>query len=547
MLFPKLREEGEPTEKRVLSFKGYDARNVIDEGAMRQMRNLSTDEYPYLCPRKKRGVYSELYTNPKVIMQRMGKLAVIAENKLYYGGRRMSVLDPNITEERRMVAINTKIVIFPDKVAFDITKADTPSECMSKLENTINITSLAFHKNPVTYESEITITPAVGEDLSRFLKGDAISFSGLTTLGFDGYGNNLENAIIENIDYDNNKIWIAEGWVHYPTETSDDWIETGTMTMFRKVPDLEYVLEYNNRLYGTAGNTIYASKLGDPTNWFFYATGTADASYAVAVSTDGEFTGIAPLPNQIVFFKENCIHKLYGYKPSNYQLITTQNVFGLEKGSEKSIQLINNTLYYKSREGIMAYTGDSPVLLSPNFGSDRYYDAVAGTDKAKYYVSMKKIGDGSRHFFVYDISKELWCEEDSTNANSFAFIDNKLLYVDNTTGDIKEAVGEEGHIKEGDVEWYARFGDYDEFIDNRKVYSKMQMRLSMAEHTRVQVWISVDGGAWESVCRVETEDHRAVELPIIPRRCDKFGILITGRGYVKIESLTRTVREGTSR
>ena len=552
MNFPMLDEytkgKGESI-RRAIEFKGYDARNVIDDGAMRQMRNLSTDEYPYLAPRKKRGDFQEgdPYTNPRVIMQKNDKLAVITDTAFYYDGTKRFDLKADVPGERKMVGINTRIVIFPDKMWFDTSKADEPSSNYGDLENTISVTELEFHKNPVTFESEITITCGTDFDISGFNKGDAVSFTGLTTVGFDGYNNNVENAIIENIDYDNSKIWVAEGWFHYPTEEDEDWSESGTFTMFRKVPDLDFVLEYNNRLYGTGGNTIYASKLGDPTNWFFYSTGTADASYAVEVGTDGDFTGIAPLPNQIAFFKENVIHKLYGYKPSNYQLITSRNVFGLEKGSEKSIQLVNNTLYYKSREGIMAYTGEEPVLISACFGNDRYYNAVAGTDKVKYYVSMVNRADDTRHFFVYDILKGLWAEEDKTNANSFTFYKNMLLYVDNTTMDIKETVGREGDIHEGDIHWYARFGDYDEYSENKKVYSKILMRLQMAEQTEFSVWISVDGGAWESVCYLNTYFPRAVEMPIIPRRCDKFSILIKGRGDVKIESLTRIMREGTCR
>ena len=73
------------------------------------------------------------------------------------------------------------------------------------------------------------------------------------------------------------------------------------------------------------------------------------------------------------------------------------------------------------------------------------------------------------------------------------------------------------------------------------------MRLSMAEHSKISVWISIDGGKWESVASVETLEKRVVELPIIPRRCDSFGILVKGTGDAKIESLTRLVREGTSR
>lgn len=551
MLFPQLQAEGDPTELRTIEFKGYDVRSIIDDGSMRQMRNLSTDEYPSLTPRKKRGVYAEGYSSPQCIMQRMDKLAVISDSKFYYDGIwiRGINLSPNV-ENRRLVAINSRIVIFPDKLWYNINTGESGT-----LENTATATALAFHKNEVTYETEVTITLASGSTLERFKKGDAISFDGLTTTGFDGNDNNIENAVIENIDYENNKIWLAEGWIHYPTEDDQDFTAEGNISIFRKVPDLEFVLEYNNRLYGTSGNTIYASKLGDPTNWYYYSAGTADASYAVEVGTDGEFTGIAPLPNQIVFFKENCIHKLYGYKPSNYQLVTTQNVLGLEKGSEKSIQLVGGTLYYKSREGVMLYTGDSPVLISACFGSDRFYDAVAGTDKLKYYISMKKRGDDSQHFFVYDIARELWVEEDDTNAQDFTYLDNTLLYIDGKSKKIREVVGREGHHLEDDIEWYARFGDFDEyglyrraqFKENKRVYSKLQMRLSMADHTRVSVWISVDGGAWESVCNIDTEEKRVVEMPIIPRRCDRFGILITGRGNVKIESLTRTVREGSAR
>lgn len=551
MLFPQLKEEGQPNETRIVEFKGYDVRNVIADGAMRQMRNLSTDEYPCLVPRKKRGEYpikKVNYTNPRLIMQRMGKLAVITDTAFYYDDVKRIDL-PSIDGKRQMEAINTKIVIFPDKVWYDIETNES-----GDLENTSHATGMAFHKNEVTYETEVTITLELGSSLGGFKKGDAISFEGLTTIGFDGNDNNIENAVIENIDYENNKIWLAEGWIHYPTEDDQDFIENGAFTILRKVPDLEYILEYNNRLYGTSGNTIYASKLGDPSNFYYYSAGTADASYAVAVGSDGEFTGIAPLPNQIVFFKENCIHTLYGYKPSNYQLVTKQNVFGLEKGSERSIQLINNTLLYKSREGVMAYTGDSPVLISACFGDDRYYDAVAGTDRVKYYISMKKKGDDSQHFFVYDIARELWSEEDNTNAYDFTYIDEMLIYIDGKTQKLMETVGRAEDIKEDDIEWYARFGDFDEFStwkytnrENKKVFSKMQMRFTMGENSRVQVWISIDDGAWESVCNVETVDKRQVEMPIIPRRCDKFAILITGRGYVKIQTLSKVVREGTSR
>ena len=49
----------------------------------------------------------------------------------------------------------------------------------------------------------------------------------------------------------------------------------------RRVPDLDYLTECDNRVWGCSGseNVIYACKLGDPTNWFSYRNTAAD-SYA---------------------------------------------------------------------------------------------------------------------------------------------------------------------------------------------------------------------------------------------------------------------------
>ena len=264
------------------------------------------------------------------------------------------------------------------------------------------------------------------------------------------------------------------------------------------------------------------------------------------MGTDGDFTGIAPFSTHIVFFKENYMHKLYGYKPSNYQLITSA-CLGLEKGSHKSVQYINGTIFYKSREGIMAYSGDVPYLISQGFGKARYEKAVSGTDGIKYYVSMKNKADSKWYLFVFDISKALWHLEDNTHARDFAYIDNQLVYSDADKGKIITTSGNDSNKEEEPIEWYAKFGDYDEYDENKKIYSKIEMRLKMDEGSQFTAWISVDDGAWESVFHLETHFKRTVEMPIIPRRCDKFAILLTGKGYVKVESMVRVVREGTMR
>lgn len=548
MIFPMMPTKKNqmyiPVQNRVIEFKGYDTQNVIEDGSMRDMRNLTSDEFPSVYQRKQRGVYADFYINPSTMIVRREKLAVCDDTSFWYDGTRIFDFTLQYDGVRKMQAINTRIVIFPDKMYYN-----TETGEYGDLGMVLHPTQVIFHEDETTKETTATFTLPLGASLENFKKYDTVTFSGMSPeiVGYDTFeNNNVENAVIEKIDYNTNSMVFASGVINYPTEDHEEFADTGEsgagFTIERKIPDLDLILEYNNRLYGTHGNTIYASKLGDPTNWFFYGTGTAESSYTVDVGTDGDFTGIAPFPTHILFFKENCVHKLYGHKPSNYQIITT-SCLGVEKGSDRSIQLINGVVYYKSREGIMTYTGDVPDLISHCFGKTRYADAVSGTNGLKYYVSMRNKNDDKWYLFVYDIERGLWHLEDNTHAEHFVYIDDQLVYTDH---DKKNIITTTGNDTEP-IEWYARFGDFDEFIENKKVYSRLEMRLKMEENSQFNTWISIDGGAWESVCTLSTYFPRTVEMPIVPRRCNKFAVLFTGKGYVKIESMTRVVREGTMR
>ena len=51
---------------------------------------------------------------------------------------------------------------------------------------------------------------------------------------------------------------------------------------------------------------------------------------------------------------------------------------GVQKGSEKSLRVVNETLYYKSRSDVCAYQGGFPTGVSAALGDVRYHGAVAG-------------------------------------------------------------------------------------------------------------------------------------------------------------------------
>ena len=83
-------------------------------------------------------------------------------------------------------------------------------------------------------------------------------------------------------------------WVSMDGTQREEYFPAEGVKAERRVPDLEYLTECDNRVWGCSSseNVIYACKLGDPTNWFSYR-GIAADSYAVTVGSDGPFTGAA--------------------------------------------------------------------------------------------------------------------------------------------------------------------------------------------------------------------------------------------------------------
>lgn len=518
-----------PREERILAFKGYNKKSVIDDGEMRDMYNLSSDEYPNLYQRKPRGIYSEGFKHPTAMIVKNKKLAVISEGRFYYDGTIYPKL--SLSDDTQMVAINTRICFFPEKMYFNTRTGDVgPLAAAAGAENVkVTVTT-----------STLTVPAAAGMKLSdKFTVGDAVQVTAV------GDSRLSVSAVIKAVTADS---------ITFPDETFIDVIAEGAesfsvalqrIAIGRSCPDLDFVMESGNRLWGVsnADNTIYACKLGDPTNWQYFQNTGMDSYYAEQ-GTDGEWTGCAAYSTHLLFFKEDCIHKVYGSKPSTFQIETAQ-CHALEKGSNKSIAIINETVLYKSRLGIMAYSGGVPVLISDNFGTDRYTSAVAGTDGIKYFVSLLR--DGRPELLVFDMEKTLWHKEDNVRAREFCYHDGKLLYINNDDGVIYEIASDRPMPGESEIKWRAQLGPFDEFVEDKKIYSKIKMRMTLAELSEVDIYISVDDGEWEWQQHIMADHQTSHFIPIVPRRCNRFAIKLSGKGYCKIESLVREYRQGTGR
>ena len=572
-------------------FLGYNANPVINDGEMGNMYNLTSDAFPLLAVRRKRGIVQQL-TAPSGMLAK-DALAIVDGTRLYYNECLVEGLTLSDDPEKcpkQMVSMGAYLCIFPDKVYFN-TQDFTDFGHMEATFHTIERTVVSMCRQDGTdYDTEDILladdapdNPVNGQlwiDTSgktHVLKQYAATtaewvqvVTSYIKLQSDGIGkafkqydgvtisgavldDNTQPDVVEQVKALNgDKILYSAG---------DDYIVlvgfidravtlTETVTVERTVPEMDFVCESNNRLwgckygmvYGKPVNEIYACVLGDFRNWRRYMGNAAD-SYAVTVGTDGKFTGAITLKGYPTFFKEGCIHRVTGAFPAQYQVTTTM-CRGVQEGSERSLQVVGEVLYYKGRTAVMQYDGSLPVSISASLGNTHYYDAVGGSYGSKYYLSMRD-ADDEWHLFVWDGAKGLWHKEDNLHALAFTQVDDELYCIDADTGELLAMNGTVGEREMEDLYWEAEFGTFGYEYEAQKYLSRFNIRLQMSPGAVAQMWIMYDSdGVWHEQGQLKAMNTTSIMIPVIPRRCDHCKVKLTGVGHVRIFSVARILEVG---
>lgn len=136
MQFPTLTEQGQSREM-ISTFAGYDHNRSIAANAFYDMKNMSSDGYPLLQSRARRGVVRQMET-PQGILAK-DAMAWADGGKLYYNGA--EIVGLTLTEgEKQLVSMGAYLLIWPDK----------------KYLNTKDLTD--FGSLEASYESSGTVT-----------------------------------------------------------------------------------------------------------------------------------------------------------------------------------------------------------------------------------------------------------------------------------------------------------------------------------------------------------------------------------------------------
>lgn len=374
---------------------------------------------------------------------------------------------------------------------------------------------------------------------SYFKKGDRISISGCQ----DRTKNNTEKGkylIVESLTAYADSSSVSYG-LKFSNATFESGEESAEVEITRPAPNLSFICENENRLWGVSDedNTIYASSLSDPTNFYVY-DGLSTDSYAVAVGSDGKWTGCCPLGGNILFWKEDKLHKLLGSVPSEYQLYT-YTVQGVQAGSWKSMKVINEVLYYKGEKGVYAYGGSTPILLSESFGTRRFGNASGGSDGQHYYICMQDLDSLEWGTWVYDTLRGIWLQQLDERVIDFTNLDGDMYYL---TGDGK-SVWKVGGEDETPIEWSASLYPMEDTASNKRGYSKVLLRIELEKGAYMKAEIREDGGRWRQVGLVHGEKKRNANIYMLPGRCDTFQIRLSGKGRCTVKSLTREFDYGS--
>lgn len=585
MRLPKIQETS--LSKAVTdTFYGYHHKTKIAINEFYEMENLSDREFPMLATRVRRGTKTQLQ-NPQGMISK-DALLYVDDGRVFYNGKEVTGLTLTASGEKQIVSMGAYAVFFPDrkylntadlsdysgldaawqaaedaKITFRLCKADGTDQNpkfvqVSEPESAANgdlwvdtsetpHTLKQYAGDSRSWLSLMTVYVKISATGigSNFKEGDGVEISGATYP--------ISGAMQDQIEELNGTKILqscGEDYIIVIGLLDQVYEQTGGVTVKREAPEMDYVCECGNRLWGCkyglvdgkVVNELYASKLGDFKNWKCY-NGNSTASWAASCGTDGAFTGAVNYLGNPIFFKEDCLHKISISAYGAHQ-VTSIAGNGVQKGAWRSLAIVRETLYYKGRTGVFAYDGSLPKSVSDKLGDTRYGEAVGGSCGGRYYVSLH---GKEWNFFVYNPSTGIWCREDILHPICFAAHEDDLYYLDADKNTLCTELGSDGTLEEP-VHWSAESGVQHYDLPNHKYVTMYQLRVQLPPGSVMQLYIEYDAsGEWIYSGEVTGSGIGSFVLPVRPRRCDNLRFRLVGRGEFKLFSLARVLEQGSER
>ena len=556
------RQEG------VTAYSGLNHNLRVRDSEFFDMRNMSSDLLPVISSRKPRKRLRNFFAPNG--MHAHNELCWASKDKFHYA--RVGAVGDIIDSKKIFCNMGSKVLIFPDAAYYDTATGEF-GHLGASYTSTGEVKSYLCRLDGSEYEYTTGDTapesPAAGDcwldtsgetDVLKQWSGNSQSWVSIVTvytrIEADGIGadfaqddgvtiSGFQNAAL------NGSFYLVERGKDFITVVAmitEAGTQTEPVTVERTIPAMDYVVEYENRVYGcnSEKHEIYVSALGDPKNWNRFM-GIASDSFAATVGSLGRFTGAAVKSGYVLFFKEDIVHMVSPY--NNTFRLTDMAVEGVEKDSYKSLCNVNGTLYYLGRDGVYAFGSSNPYKISDALGKQRYTDGIGAELNGKYYLSVRNEA-GTRELYAYDTRSGVWMREDDLDV--WYMVSHKgELYCMDTDGFVWAMTGDDWYanadtIDEGLVEWMLETGDIGFDRQAAQFVSGIQLHAQAEADCPFYVEIQYDGcGAWEQVFHHNPAERRSMVIPIIPRRARLIRLKLHGTGDFRLYSMTMRIETGS--
>lgn len=521
---PELSYTGGLRQFSLSQFAGYNHRLSAQNGFIWDMENLCGNQYPVLSSRPKRHTVRTVSAPNGLYC--MDKVFLADGTTLYADGQSVGQVE---NSRKQMQGMSGRLIVWPDKLIY------TKEGVLERLEAEYSAQNLVFCDGTYSGQEAKANTIKTTGDPFPFRVGDGVTIEGCTVKP-----ENNKTPIIREISEDKKELRFYENTFDLGDGTSVT--EAGTVTVSRKVPDMDFICGNENRLWGCKGDTIYACKLGDPYNWNVFDGVSTDA-YSVETGTPGSFTACVSFLGYPVFFKEDRVFKVYGDRPTNFQVMASATL-GVLSGGDKTLAVAGETLFYLSRAGIVAYSGGIPRSIAAAFGDEKYVGGAAGSDGTRYFVSLEDT-EGKNTLFCYNTSAGAWYKEDGTKLYDAGYLGGLYGLTENALVLLGDPVSvPEGSQEEADFVSWAEFGDITLDAFDSKYPVRLRLRMAGENGVTVTAQIKYDGGDWETAEAVTVEKMQPFYLSLPVRRCDHFRLKLAANGPWNLWSLVVELYDG---
>lgn len=196
--------------------------------------------------------------------------------------------------------------------------------------------------------------------------------------------------------------------------------------------------------------------------------------------------------------------------------------------------------YCKFCNGVVLYASENDPARLRNVKS-----ALGGALDGRYYLHLVR-GSGEAQavrLLVYDTERGLWQEEDvcsyemAGSGGQLYLWDGKAIWA--ADADREENWQQAGGIEDG-VSFELVSGNIGLDSPEELYLSRLTLRLEAEVKSRIEVAVSYDSGAWETLAQLTADGRRCFDVPFVPRRCGSLRFRLKGRGQLTLRSLTRT-------